>query len=100
MLSVGLGGVLVEIMADVVTAPLPVERDEVLEMLGKLRGAKLLDGYRGAKTAGREAIADAVTAIGQAALAMGGNLESLEVNPLLVGEAKVEALDALAIWAE
>jgi acyl-CoA synthetase (NDP forming) len=100
MLSVGLGGVLVEIMADVATAPLPVERDEVKEMLGRLRGKKLLEGYRGAKTAGLDAIADAVAAIGKAALAMGGNLESLEVNPLLVGEDRVEALDALAIWAE
>ncbi len=100
MLSVGLGGVLVEIMADVVTAPLPVDRDEVKAMLGRLRGKKLLEGYRGAKTAGVDAIADAVSAIASAALAMGGNLDSLEVNPLLVGEHRVEALDALAIWAE
>jgi succinyl-CoA synthetase beta subunit len=100
MLSVGLGGVLVEIMADVVTAPLPVERDEIVEMLGRLRGKKLLEGYRGARTAGIAAIADAVAAIAAAALSMGSNLESLEVNPLLVGEDKVEALDALAIWAE
>jgi hypothetical protein len=97
---VGLGGVLVEIMADVVTAPLPVERDEIVEMLGRLRGKKLLEGYRGARTAGIAAIADAVAAIAAAALSMGSNLESLEVNPLLVGEDKVEALDALAIWAE
>lgn len=100
MLSVGLGGVLVELMSDVATAPLPVERDEVKEMLGRLRGHKLLEGYRGVRTAGLDAIAEAVTAIGQAALAMGSNLLSLEVNPLLVGEDRVEALDALAIWAE
>ena len=100
MLSVGLGGVLVEIMADVVTAPLPVERDEIKAMLGQLRGKKLLEGYRGAKTAGIDAIADAVAAIGKVALTMGSNLESLEVNPLLVGEDKVEALDALAIWTD
>ena len=65
-----------------------------------MRGKKLLEGYRGAKTAGIDAIADAVAAIGKVALTMGSNLESLEVNPLLVGEDKVEALDALAIWTD
>jgi hypothetical protein len=31
---------------------------------------------------------------------MGPRLESLEVNPLLVGDGRIEALDALAHWDE
>jgi acetate---CoA ligase (ADP-forming) len=100
MLAVGFGGVLVEMLADVAIAPLPVDRDGVKDMLGSLRGAKLLAGYRGAAGADLDLVADAIVAIAKAALAMGGNLDSLEVNPLLVGDGRVEALDALAIWAD
>lgn len=35
-----------------------------------------------------------------AAVALGAGLESLEVNPLRVGEHGVEALDAVAVWKE
>ena len=35
-----------------------------------------------------------------AALALGDDLESLEVNPLLVDGASIEALDAVVTWRE
>lgn len=98
MLAVGLGGVLVELLADVVIAPLPVDHDGVRAMLGSLRGAKLLQGYRGGAAVDLDQVADAIVGIAGVALAMGANLDSLEVNPLLVGDGRVEALDALAIW--
>lgn len=100
ILTVGLGGVLVEVMADVVSAPLPVAAGEVKAMLGRLRGAKLLQGYRGSQAADLDKLAGIVAKIGEAALAMGTNLESLEVNPLLVAGDRIEALDALALWDE
>jgi acyl-CoA synthetase (NDP forming) len=98
MLAVGFGGVLVELLTDVATAPLPVRADEVKAMLGRLRGAKLLKGYRGAAPADLDALADVVVNIAETALDLGPDLESLEVNPLLVDGARIEALDALATW--
>ena len=98
MITVGFGGVLVELLADVAISPLPVTRDNAIGMLNRLRGAKLLKGFRGAPAADLDRVADAIVRIGDAALALGPKLESLEVNPLIVRGADVEALDGLAIW--
>ena len=65
-------------------------------MFAELRGAKLLDGYRGTPGIDRRAAA-AVARIGGAALALGPALASLEVNPL---RATVTGAEALAIWNE
>ncbi|MDT4831734.1 Protein lysine acetyltransferase Pka [compost metagenome] len=97
-LVVGLGGIWVEALRDTSLRLLPVTPAEVKDMLAELRGARLLDGWRGAPAADRDAIAEAVAAIGNAALALGPELVSLEVNPLRVDGRTVEALDALAVW--
>ena len=97
-LAVGLGGIWVEALRDTSLRLLPVTPAEVKDMLAELRGARLLDGWRGAPAADRDAIAEAVAAIGNAALALGPELVSLEVNPLRVDGRTVEALDALAVW--
>lgn len=97
-LAVGLGGVWVEALRDTSLRLLPVSREDVLEMLAELRGARLLDGWRGAPAADKEKVADAIVAIGNAALRLGPGLASLEVNPLRALGETVEALDALAVW--
>jgi hypothetical protein len=97
-MALGLGGVWVEVLGDTRLCLLPVHRDEVLEALGGLRGAKLLQGYRGASAVSLEAVADSVVAIGQAALALGPTLAAFEINPLLASAERVEAIDALALY--
>ncbi|MES2258452.1 MAG: acetate--CoA ligase family protein [Pseudomonadota bacterium] len=99
VLAVGLGGVWVEVLADTAVRPLPLTPADVKEMLGSLRGAKLLQGFRGGKPADLDAVAQAVARIGDAALALGTDLVSLEINPLLVDGDRVEALDGLCIWS-
>ncbi|MDB5816869.1 MAG: CoA-binding protein [Rhizobacter sp.] len=98
VLMVGLGGIWVEALQDTALRVLPVTPADVLEMLGELRGAKLLDGWRGAPAVDRPALAQVVAAIGDAALALGPHLVSLEINPLRALGADIEALDALAVW--
>ncbi len=95
---VGLGGIWTEALKDTAMRLLPVTRDEVKDMLLSLRTAALLKGFRGAPAADLDAVADAVVKIGNAALALGPSLQSLEVNPLSVNGSRVEALDALAVW--
>ena len=99
-IAVGLGGIWVEALRDTAIRLLPVTPGEVLEMLSELRGAKLLDGYRGGPGTDRRAAAEAVARIGDAALALGPALVSLEVNPLRATATGAEALDALAVWDE
>jgi acetate---CoA ligase (ADP-forming) len=98
VIAVGLGGVWVEVLQDVALRPLPIEAAEVRRMLGELRGAKLLQGARGTLAANLDAVALVVARIGDAAVALGPELEALEVNPLWVRGSDVEALDALAVW--
>jgi succinyl-CoA synthetase beta subunit len=93
-----MGGVLVEVLADVVVAPLPVSRDEVIRMLERLRGAKLFAGFRGAPPIDLAATAEVIARIGDAAIGLGTELLSLEINPLLIRGGEVEALDALVAW--
>lgn len=97
-LAVGLGGVWAEALRDTSLRLLPVTGDDVRDMLSELRGARLLDGWRGAPAADKGKLADAIAAIGNAALRLGPELLSLEVNPLRVDGQTVEALDALAVW--
>ena len=102
MLTVGLGGVWVELMKDVQHKLLPVNVAEAEAMLRGLKGFRLLDGYRGAPKADVAAAAKAIAAIGDAVLAGGERLREVEVNPLLVlpeGKGAV-AVDALVLLNE
>jgi acyl-CoA synthetase (NDP forming) len=97
-IALGLGGIWVEALRDTALRLLPVSPAEVLAMLSELRGARLLEGYRGRPGVDRAALAEAVARIGDAALALGPGLVSLEVNPLLATASGAEALDALEVW--
>ena len=98
--AVGLGGFWVEALADTALCLLPATKPEIIAALQSLRGVKMLEGYRGTPAADLDAVAEAVIRIGEAALALGDDLAALEVNPLFVSGARVEALDALAIFAD
>lgn len=98
VLAVGLGGVLVEVLRDSALATLPVTPARVEEMLRSLRGAALLDGVRGTRPADVPRLAAEIARIANLALALGDDLESLEVNPLRVDGAAVEPLDAVIEW--
>jgi succinyl-CoA synthetase beta subunit len=98
VMALGLGGVWVEALQDVALRLLPIDAAEVKRALASLRGATLLRGGRGVPPADLNAVAAAVVRIGQAALAFGPTLTTLEVNPLWVHGDRVEALDALCLW--
>jgi acetate---CoA ligase (ADP-forming) len=100
VLAVGLGGVWVEVLEDVSLRLLPVDAAEVKLMLRELRGAALLAGQRGVPAADLDAVAAAIVSVSEAALAAREGLLALEVNPLWVRGAQVEALDALFEWAD
>jgi acyl-CoA synthetase (NDP forming) len=98
VLTVGLGGVWIEILKDVSTRLLPVGAGEIRSMFESLRSAPLLQGARGSKPADLDRVAEVVAQISAVALACGPKLAALEVNPLRVDGSEVEVLDALAVW--
>ncbi len=95
MLAVALGGVFVEVLQGLGARPAArVTRRRPARMLDRLRGRAVLDGVRGAAPADLDALAAVIARVGDLALALGDDLESLEVNPLRVDGATIEALDA------
>jgi acetate---CoA ligase (ADP-forming) len=98
MLAVAVGGIFVEVLQDSALAPLPVPAAQARRMLGTLRGRALLDGARGGAAADLGALSAVIARIGDLAAALGDDLESLEVNPLWVDGATIEALDAVVTW--
>jgi succinyl-CoA synthetase beta subunit len=100
VLAVGLGGIWVEILRDTALTVLPAGREQILQSLRALRGARLFDGARGSEKTDLDAVADAIASIAGLAQRLGDRLDTLEVNPLLVRGSQVEALDALITWRE
>ena len=100
VLAAGLGGIWVEVLHDVQLRLLPIDPAEARRMLESLRGAKLLQGARGLPPADLDAVAAAISRIGDAALAFGPELAAMDVNPLWVHASQVEALDALCVWQD
>lgn len=92
---VGSGGVLVELIHDTVAAIAPVTVAEARAMLGRLRGYRLLTGFRGGVAVDLDALADAIARVSELAADLAGDIEELDVNPLRCGPQRVAAVDAL-----
>ena len=84
IVALGLGGVFVEVLRDVVLRPAPITPSEAAAMITELRGAALLAGARGTESADVDALATAVAALSQFAASHRDDLSSVEVNPLVV----------------
>ena len=100
VLMVGLGGLWIETLNDVRLMPADLDEAGIAAEIGKLRGARLLAGARGAEPADIPALAQAVARIGELIRATPAVAE-IDVNPLLVCDfgRGVVALDALIVTA-
>ncbi|SED51282.1 Acyl-CoA synthetase (NDP forming) [Streptomyces sp. 2231.1] len=97
--TVGLGGVLVEVLRDAAFGVPPFGEEQARDMLAGLRGRALLDGVRGRPPADRDALVEVVLRVQRMALELGDHIAELDINPLLVlprGQGAV-ALDALVV---
>jgi len=92
----GLGGTLTEILRDTAFAVAPLTGTEALRLIGRIRGQALLDGYRGAPAVDREKLADALVALGDLGMSV-PRIREIDVNPLLVSEDGLCAVDATVI---
>ena len=97
LIVVGAGGVLVEAIADRAVALPPVSEQTARQLLSELRISRLLAGFRGGPPADLDSIVRAVTGLSELAAELGGQLEALDVNPLICGPDGAVAVDALAI---
>ncbi|HXF65719.1 MAG TPA: acetate--CoA ligase family protein [Burkholderiales bacterium] len=103
LVMVGLGGIFVEVLADVAFRICPIGRVDAEEMLGELKGAALLDGARGRPRASREAIVDVLLKMGGARgllMEHAADIEEADVNPLIVTATEAIAVDARFVLAQ
>ncbi|MEM5316971.1 acetate--CoA ligase family protein [Paraburkholderia sp. JHI869] len=98
VILVGFGGVAAEVMRDVRLLPHDLTREAVAREIGRLKGAPLLQGYRGEPALDVEALADVVLRLG-ALLQSQPGIREIDLNPVVVypeGNG-VLALDALML---
>jgi hypothetical protein len=94
---VAAGGTLVELVADRVVGLPPLDRESALAMVGRLRVATLLQGYRGAPAADVDSLAHAVVALSRLAVELGDHLDALDLNPVVVTPSAALVVDALLL---
>ena len=97
VVMVGIGGIHVEILKDVVFRTAPVTESEAGRMLDELKAKAILDGARGRPAVDRSALIKLLVAVSQ--FGAGGSewLAQLDLNPVRVSDAGAIAVDWLMI---
>ncbi|MBN1772238.1 MAG: acetate--CoA ligase family protein [Deltaproteobacteria bacterium] len=89
----GLGGILVEVLKDVSTRVLPISRNAARRMLGELKGADILGGYRGKPPVDKDALAGLLLAISELVQAY-PEIQELDLNPVVAHARGATVVDA------
>ncbi|HUZ33092.1 MAG TPA: acetate--CoA ligase family protein [Xanthobacteraceae bacterium] len=99
MLMVGIGGVVVEALADVALAPVPLDRASALALIGRLKSAQLLGRFRGNPPADVGALADLMVKLSNFATDHAERISAIDLNPVIVHAEHngVSVVDALIV---
>lgn len=85
LLMFGLGGVFVEVFQDVVFRLAPIGRNEARRMIRKIKGYKLLHGFRGKPMCDEDILERLLVSLSNMAINH-PQISELDINPLLVHE--------------
>ncbi len=89
----GLGGTLVEVLRDVSFRIVPFSEKDAAEMISETRGAKLLEGVRGARPADLPALAQLLVQVSDL-VTRHREIEEMDLNPVIVHERGLTIVDA------
>ncbi|MEJ2039811.1 MAG: acetate--CoA ligase family protein [Desulfosarcinaceae bacterium] len=93
----GMGGVAVEIYKDTAIMMAPLRRQDVYTMLGDIKGASLLTGFRGRAGVDVEALVDLVFAFSGLLSKISGDVSSVDLNPVICSPRGCVVADARLI---
>ncbi|PID90956.1 MAG: CoA ligase [Bacteroidetes bacterium] len=93
MVLCGMGGIFIEVLKDTQAGLAPIGTPEAMQMIGKLRSVKILDGVRGQEPIPREAFAEVVVRV-SALVNAAPEIMEMDLNPLLGNSMGVTAVDA------
>jgi acyl-CoA synthetase (NDP forming) len=94
----GLGGVFVEVLADVVFRLAPIDEEEAAEALGSLRGYPVLAGARGREGVDLGALSTTLAAVSRLLVAL-PEIAELDLNPVMAAPEGATAVDARILTA-
>jgi acetyltransferase len=80
----GFGGILVELLKDVVVGIPPLSFEQARDMIARLRGFPILAGVRGKPPADVDSLCQAIVSVSHLAVSLGERLAGLDINPLIV----------------
>jgi len=89
----GIGGILVELVRDVVFRVLPISRSAARRMVSEIRSAAILNGFRGEPPADREALVDLLLAVSEVMESYPA-IQEMDLNPVIVREEGASVVDA------
>ena len=94
-LTIGSGGILVDLIGDVSTIMLPTHSGEISEAIKNLKVFKLLDGFRGKPKVKLKVVVDVIMKLVIFAEENINLISEIEINPMFVYEDSVQMVDAL-----
>jgi len=92
----GVGGIFVEAVRDVVFRVAPIEPRDALDMMDELKGRALLGEFRGEKAVDREVLSRILLGLSRMGVAE-PEVSSVDINPLVVRDGTPIAVDALVV---
>ena len=93
----GIGGILTEVLEDIVFRVAPLTLSDARDMVAEIRGTKIVEPFRGEGAADMDQLCQTLVALGEIGIKYGDVLE-IDINPLKIRpNGKVVAVDALVV---
>lgn len=92
----GLGGIFTEIMGDVSFRPAPLSEVDALEMIGEIKGRKILDAVRGMPAVNIDSLVQCLMTISRIGMEYEA-IQAIDINPLIVRGTSAVGVDALVV---
>jgi acetate---CoA ligase (ADP-forming) len=92
----GIGGIMAEVFNETIFAMAPLSREDAISFIGRFRGQKLLNGFRGTPPVDRYKLAAIIIALGNVGLA-NPRIKEIDINPLIITAAGAVAVDATIV---
>ncbi len=92
LIACGLGGVLVDLLAETAFRLHPLSTSDARDMIDELRGARLLRGYRGSAPADETALRTVLLRVSEL-VATAPEIQELDLNPVIVLSSGARVVD-------
>jgi acyl-CoA synthetase (NDP forming) len=99
MITLGLGGVLIEVLSETVLLRPPFAHAAARAAIGRLAGGRLVTGRRGLSDPERDQLARVMVGLGELVLEV-PEVAEVDVNPIRVADGAALAADALIVLGE